>query len=111
MSQSRSARRNRHTPTTARSPRVGLLGALLLHGLIAAAALFTFQHHLEITDQSAPVVPVDLVTIAAKTNIAPTAPPAPKVEPKETPPPVDVPVPKPPPAPPKAELAPQPLKP
>jgi len=111
MSQSRSQRRNRYAPTTARSPRVGLLGALLLHGVIAAGALFTWQHHWEITDQAAPVVPVDLVTIADKTNIRATAPPQPKVEPKETPPPVDVPVPKPAPAPPKAELAPSPIKP
>jgi hypothetical protein len=93
------------------SPRVGLLGALLLHAMIAVAALFTWQHHLEITDQAAPVVPVDLVTIAEKTNIRATAPPQPKVETKETPPPVDVPVPKPAPAPPKAELAPSPIKP
>ena len=55
MSQSRSQRRNRYTPTTARSPRVGVLGALLLHGMIALAAIFTWQHHLEIIDQSAPV--------------------------------------------------------
>ena len=111
MSQIRSQRRNRYTPTTARSPRVGLLGALFLHGMIAAAALFTWQHHLEITDQAAPVVPVDLVTIADKTNIRATAPPAPKLETKETPPPVDVPLPKPAPAPPTAELAPSPIKP
>jgi len=111
MSQSRSQRRNRFAPTTARSPRVGLLGALFLHELIAAAALFTWQHHLEITDQAAPVVPVDLVTIADKTNIRATAPPQPKVERKETTPPVSVPAPKPAPAPPKAELAPAPIKP
>ena len=110
MSQSRSQRRNRYTPTTARSPRVGVLGALLLHGMIALAALFTWQHHLEITDEATPVVPVDLVTVADKTNIAPTVTkPQPKIEPKETPPQaIQVPVPKPAPTPPKAEVAPSP---
>jgi outer membrane biosynthesis protein TonB len=88
-----------------------LFGALFLHGMIVAAALFTWQHHLEIIDEAAPVVPVDLVTIAEKTNIAPTVLPQPKIEAKETPPPVDVPVPKPAPAPPKAEVAPAAIKP
>ena len=108
MSQSRSQRRNRYTPTTARGPRVGVLGALLLHGLIAAGAMFTWQHHLDITDEAAPVVPVDLVTIADKTNIAPTVQRQPKVEPKDipTPPQLETPIPKPAPAPPQAEAAP-----
>jgi outer membrane biosynthesis protein TonB len=87
-----------------------LFGALCLHGLIAAAALLTWQHHLEITDQATPVVPVDLVTIAEKTNIAPSAPPQPKIETKVTPP-AEVPVPKPAPAPPKSEVAPAAIKP
>ena len=39
-----------------------------------AATLFTWQHRLEIADESPPVVPVDLVTIGEKTNIAPVAP-------------------------------------
>lgn len=110
MSQIRSQRRNSYTPTTAGSSRVGVLGALLLHGMLALAAIFTWQHHLEITDVSAPVVPVDLVTIAQKTNIAPTVrQQQPRVEPKETPPqPVEVPIPKPAPTPPKAEVAPAP---
>ena len=91
---------------------MGVLGALLLHGMIALAAIFTWQHHLEITDESAPIVPVDLVTIAEKTNIAPTAQQlTPKAAPAETPPQlVQVPVPKPAPTPPpKAEVAPAPL--
>jgi hypothetical protein len=112
MSQRRSQRRNRYTPTTAREPRVGVWGALLLHGMIATAAIFTWQHQLEITDQAVPVVPVDLVTIGEKTNIAPTVAPQPKVAPKETPPQIDVPPPKPVPAPtPKAEVAPPVLTP
>ena len=112
MSQRRSQRRSRYTPTTAREPRVGVWGALLLHGMIATAAIFTWQHQLEITDQAVPVVPVDLVTIGEKTNIAPTVAPQPKVAPKETPPQIDVPPPKPVPAPtPKAEVAPPVLTP
>src|SRR5689334_6501817 len=111
MSKSRSPRRSRYTPTTAREPRVGVWGALLLHGMIAAAALLTWQHRLEISDQATPVVPVDLVTIAEKTNIAPTVAPQPKVQPKETPPQLDVPPPKPAPPPPKAEVAPPVLTP
>ena len=78
-----------------RSP-LGLAASLLLHGAIVAGTLFTFSHRLEIADQSPPVVPVDLVTIAAKTNvratvhpqrhIAPTpTPPVPKVMPTPTP--------------------------
>src|SRR5260221_1651764 len=107
MSKSRSPRRSRYTPTTAREPRVGVWGALLLHGMIVAAAVLTWQHHLEIADQAAPVVPVDLVTIAEKTNIAPTVAPQPRIQPKESPPQVDTPPPKPPPQPtPKAEVAP-----
>jgi len=52
-----------------------------LHAGIIAATLFSFSHSLDITDQSPPVVPVDLVTIGAKTNIAPMV----KVQPKEPP--------------------------
>ncbi|HEX3809205.1 MAG TPA: hypothetical protein VHW02_05840 [Rhizomicrobium sp.] len=54
-----------------RSP-FALIGALLLHAALIGATLFTFAHTLDITDVSPPVVPVDLVTIADKTNIAPT---------------------------------------
>jgi hypothetical protein len=42
---------------------------------------FTWSHSLDITDESPPVVPVDLVTIGPKTNIAPMV----KVQPKEPP--------------------------
>jgi outer membrane biosynthesis protein TonB len=57
----------------------GLAASALLHASIIAATLFTFsQAKLEIEDQSPPVVPVDLVTIAQKTNIAPTVQEQPK---------------------------------
>lgn len=54
---------------------------MVLHVGIIAATLFTWSHSLDIADQSPPVVPVDLVTIGAKTNIAPMV----KVQPKEPP--------------------------
>jgi outer membrane biosynthesis protein TonB len=65
-----------------RSP-VGLLGSVLLHAGIIGATLFTFAHKLDITQESAPIVPVDLVTIAAKTNLIATVKQRPKQEPKE----------------------------
>jgi outer membrane biosynthesis protein TonB len=49
-----------------------LIGAVVLHLAIVFAALFTWTHRLDIVEESPPVVPVDLVTIAQKTNIAPT---------------------------------------
>jgi hypothetical protein len=59
---------------------VGLIGAVALHAAIIIATLFTWEHRLDIAQESTPVVPVDLVTIAQKTNIAPAAPPVPKME-------------------------------
>jgi outer membrane biosynthesis protein TonB len=90
----------------------------VLHGAVIVGTLFTFSHRLEIADQSPPVVPIDLVTIADKTNIrasahhlrhvAPT--PTPPV-PKETPTPPQVqPQPAPPPTPPPPQPAPEPPK-
>ena len=64
---------------------MGFIGALAIHALVVAAALFTWQHPLDIAQESPPIVPVDLVTIAKKTNIAPAAP---KIVPKQTLPPV-----------------------
>jgi hypothetical protein len=59
----------------------GFLASALLHVCIFLGALITLQHaRLDITDVSPPMVPVDLVTIADKTNIAPTV----KEEPKLT---------------------------
>lgn len=57
-----------------RRSRFGLFGSVVLHAAVIAATLFTWQHSLQISDESPPVVPVDLVTIGAKTNIAPVAP-------------------------------------
>jgi outer membrane biosynthesis protein TonB len=68
-----------------RSP-LGFAASLLLHGAIVAGTLFTFSHTLEISDQSPPVVPVDLVTIAPKTNVRATVRPQPHIAPEPTPP-------------------------
>jgi len=104
MSQSLSLTSARRIPTTARGPRAGIVAAVLLHGAVIAATLFTFQHKLDIADESPPVVPVDLVTIGEKTNIAPTVErllPKPVEQPAPTPP---APAPTPPP---QAEAAPE----
>jgi hypothetical protein len=77
MSQSRNLRRNSLSQASlagGRRSRFGLAGSLVLHAAVIAATLFTWQHRLEIADESPPVVPVDLVTIGEKTNIAPVAP-------------------------------------
>jgi len=79
-----------------RSP-AGFVASLVLHGVIVVGTLFTFSHRLEIADQSPPVVPVDLVTIAPKTNVRATVRPQPHIAPEPTPPvPKAMPVPTPP---------------
>lgn len=65
------------------SSPVGLIGAVALHAAIIIATLFTWEHRLDIAQDVTPIVPVDLVTIADKTNVAPAAPivpPQPKME-------------------------------
>jgi outer membrane biosynthesis protein TonB len=65
-----------------RSP-AGFAGSFALHAAIFAAALIGWQHRIDLASDLAPVVPVDLVTIADRTNIAPAERPAPKVLPQE----------------------------
>jgi hypothetical protein len=79
--------RRRMRPTTARGPRYGVVGSVLFHGMIVAAALFTFHRNFD-TPEDSHVVPVDLVTIADQTNVAAQAPPAPELQKMDTPPPV-----------------------
>lgn len=70
----------------------GVAGSLVLHGALLAAFFFTWQHKLELPDQSPPVVPVELVTISAKTNIRATVRPAPKIKEQDVPTPTTPPV-------------------
>lgn len=75
MSQNITIGRNRLSQVSPAADRptspVGIIGAILLHAAVILATMFSFAHKLEIADQTPPVVPVDLVTIADKTNIAP----------------------------------------
>jgi hypothetical protein len=81
---------------------LGLVGSLVLHAGVIAVTFFTWSHKLDILDQSSPIVPVDLVTIADKTNIAPMVKdePQPIEEQLTAPPPVAM-------QPPKFEVAPE----
>jgi colicin import membrane protein len=77
----------------------------LLHVAVIAAATVAWPHALNLPDESPPVVPVDLVTIADVTNIAPSVkeaekPPTPPEE--QAPPQPEAAAP----PPPKAEVAP-----
>ena len=88
-----------------RSP-AGWAGSLALHGAVIVATLFTVSHTLEIADQAPRVVPVDLVTVAEKTNIRATSHRQPHIAPKPTPP-----APKAMPAPPQVQPQPEPQPP
>jgi outer membrane biosynthesis protein TonB len=77
--------------------------------VIAATVLFTVSHTLDIVDQSPPVIPVDVVTIAQKTNIRAMSRHEPKIAPTPTPP-VPKAIPTPPVPQPRAEPAPAPEK-
>jgi len=71
-----------------------------LHVAVIVAVTMTWPHALNLPDESPPVVPVDLVTIAEVTDIAPTAQPA-----REQPAPQEIEV-----APPQPEIVPPPLQ-
>ena len=97
-----------------RQTPLGLIGSVLLHAGIIGATLFTFAHKLDISQESAPVVPVELVTVANKTNLIATVKAPPKTEPRDeepTPPQpqkLDTPPPQPEPKPEKLDVAPEP---
>ncbi len=88
MSQSIVSTRNRisqSSSTGATWSPVAWIVAILLHVGLIAATLMTFSHKLDIVEDSTPVVPVDLVTLANKTNVAPMVKAEPKAPPKDTP--------------------------
>jgi len=66
----------RKAPTTEQGPHYGVFVSVLFHGLILATTLFTFHQNFEVPEDSH-IVPVDLVTIANKTNVTAESPPAP----------------------------------
>lgn len=83
MSQSQSSNRaralRRPRPTTANPPLLGYAVSLLFHAALAAAVLFSLRHAFEVAPETH-AVPVDLVTVAERTNVAAQAPPQPKLE-------------------------------
>jgi outer membrane biosynthesis protein TonB len=91
MSQGRAIRTTRNRISAAslagdrRSP-LGWIGSVVLHGAVLVGTLFTVTHTLDVPDQAPPVVPIDLVTVAQKTNITPAVRPAPREQPEVTPP-------------------------
>jgi outer membrane biosynthesis protein TonB len=94
---------------------VAWIVAILLHIAVIAATFLTFAQTFEISDESTPMVPVDLVTISNKTNVMAMAKVQPKAPPVEaptppSPPPVPEQIPTPEPAPLQAaEPAPVPI--
>src|SRR3954470_16793328 len=66
-------------PTTARGPRSGLLLSLALHVGLIGATYLTWHRMLAPSDIGH-AVPVELITVAAQTNVAPQAPPPEKIE-------------------------------
>jgi outer membrane biosynthesis protein TonB len=88
MSQSRSQNSTRRLlpqrpprPTTARGPRAGVALSLLLHAALIGATYFTWARMID-PSQETHSVPVDLITVTEKTNVAAMAPPPPPTPPK-----------------------------
>ncbi len=74
----------RNSATAGRqAPLIGLIVSALLHGGVVAALLITLTHKMDFVIEDIPVVPVDLVTVADRTNIAPMAAPEPVTPPPE----------------------------
>lgn len=68
-------------PTTAQGPRAGLILSFLLHAALIGATYFTWSRMLDASPESH-AVPVDLITVTEKTNVAAMAPPPPPTPPK-----------------------------
>jgi hypothetical protein len=80
-----------------------MIGSGTLHVAVIAAASLAWPHTLDFSDEPSPVLPVELVTVADVSNIAPTVEEPPKPEP---PPPPQQQAQAPEPPPPPAEVAP-----
>lgn len=86
MSPSRIDKRSRLSAATYAGGRrgpAGLIVSLLMHGAIVAALFITFSKKLDIVEQQSPIVPVDVVTIADKTNVRAAVKSRPKAKPVE----------------------------
>lgn len=71
------AQLRRMRPTTEQGPRYGVVASTAFHALIFAATLFTFHRSFDTPDE-VHMVPVDLVTVADKSNVQAMAPPVEK---------------------------------
>jgi outer membrane biosynthesis protein TonB len=103
----RAAALRRPQPTTAQGHPYGVVISTLLHGAIFAALLLHFHPDFT-TPEESHAVPVDLVTIADKTNVTAQAPPTPPQPEK-----LDIPIPpaEPPPTPQMQDVEPAPVPP
>ena len=72
------------------------IGSATLHATIILAASLAWPHSFDIPEDESPVLPVELVTVADETNIAPTIEKPPEPE-APAPPPVEARAPEPPP--------------
>jgi len=73
-------------PTAKQQLPLGVASSLLFHVVIFAFVLFSFHRNFD-TPEETHIVPVDLVTVAAKTNIQAQSPPAPEAQKMDVPPP------------------------
>lgn len=90
--------------------RRSVIASGFLHVAVIAAASMVWTSSYSLPDETPPAIPVDLITVADVTNVAPAQPDPPKVQPLPDPqPPPLPPVVAPPPD--EAELAPEPDKP
>lgn len=89
--------------------RRSVIASGILHVAVIAATSMAWPMSFNLPDETPPAVPVELVTVADVTDVAPAAPdpPKPAPEPVQQPPPP----PEPAPPPPEAELAPEPDRP
>jgi hypothetical protein len=80
-----------------------------LHVVIIAAASFAWPHAFELSEEPSDIIPVELMTVAEETNVAPKVVEPPREPPplQEVPPPPAPPIP-PPPPPEEIEVAPEP---
>ena len=89
--------------------RRSVVASGLLHVAVIAVTSVAWPMSFAVPEDTPPAIPVDLVTVADVTNVAPVAPDPPKVE--KPPEPQPQPEATPPPPPPEAEVAPEPDKP